>query len=128
MNDKLPEDRPPADSSFLNLLQNHRRGQVLNDIGQAMRSVVDAALLTGKPGGVTIRILIAPTNSGAVEIQDDIKTTMPKARKTSTLFFLDEAGVMVRNDPNQLEIPLRSVEGGKTVDVETLRKVQGNQP
>lgn len=112
---------PPVDGSFVNLVQQHRQSQMLNEIGQAIRSITDAALLTGKPGGITIKLVFNPTQSGAIEIADDIKVIMPKAKKPSTLFFLHE-GTLVRNNPNQLEMPLREVESAP-VDVETLRSV-----
>ena len=116
-------EAPKVDTSFALMLQQHRQGSALTELGQALRTVMDAALMTGKPGGITLKIAIAPTNSGAVEILEDIKVTMPKARKASTMFFVDKNGNLTRNNPDQLEMSLRAVEGGKPVDVETLRKV-----
>ena len=111
------------DPSFTNLLQQHRMGGCLDDLGQKLRDVTDAAQLTGSPGMITLKLMIAPTKSGAVEIYDEIVTKMPKAEKVGSLFFVGEGGVLTRHNPNQLEMPLRSIEGGKPVDVETLRKV-----
>ena len=114
---------PTIDNSFTNLLQQHRHGEALNELGQALRNITDAAQLTGNPGCITLKILIAPTKSGAVEIMDDIKLTLPKAEKIGSLFFVGENGALVRNNPNQLEMPLRSIEGGAAVDVSTLKQV-----
>ena len=125
MQNQKNEGEIHLDSSFITLLQNHRLGGALNELGQALRTVADAAQLTGKPGGITLKIAIAPTNSGAVEILDDIKVTMPKAEKTGSLFFVGEDGNLLRNNPNQLEMPLRAVESAP-VDVEALKKVSAN--
>ena len=125
MQNKSSEGQINLDSSFITLLQNHRLGGALNELGQALRTVADAAQLTGKPGGITLKIAIAPTNSGAVEILDDIKVTMPKAEKEGSLFFVGEDGNLLRNNPNQLEMPLRAVESAP-VDVEALKKVSAN--
>ena len=125
MQNKTSEGAINLDSSFITLLQNHRQGGALNELGQALRTVADAAQLTGKPGGITLKVAIAPTNSGAVEILDDIKITMPKAEKTGSLFFVGEDGNLLRNNPNQLEMPSRAVESAP-VDVEALKKVSAN--
>lgn len=111
------------DPSFTNLLQQHRLGGCLDELGQALRDVTDAAQTTGNPGVITLKIMIDPTKSAAIEIYDDIKVTMPKAEKVGSLFFVGENGALMRNNPNQLEMTLRSVEGGVTVEVENLRKV-----
>ena len=125
MKNKPSEEPINLDSSFITLLQNHRHGGALNELGQALRTVADAATLTGKPGGITLKIAIGPTNSGAIEILDDIKITMPKADKEGSLFFVGEDGNLLRNNPNQLEMPLRAVESAP-VDVEALKKVSTN--
>ncbi len=111
------------DPSFTNLLQQHRQGGCLDELGQAMRDVIDAAQLTGNPGVITLKVMIDPTKSRAIEIYDDIKVTMPKAEKEGSMFFVGEGGALVRNNPNQLEMPLRSIEGGAVVDVNSLRQV-----
>ena len=100
----------PVDNSFVTLLQQHRGGEVLNELGQALRTVTDATQLTGKPGGIILKISIDPTSSAAVQILDDIKVVMPKAEKVGSLFFIGEGGALLRNNPNQLEMTLRTVE------------------
>jgi hypothetical protein len=118
-----PVEASHIDPSFTNLLQQHRQGGCLDELGQALRDVIDAAQLTGNPGVITLKLMIDPTKSGAMEIYDDLKVTMPKAEKVGSLFFVGEGGALVRNNPNQLEMPLRSIEGGAVVDVNNLRQV-----
>lgn len=108
---------------FTYLLQQHRQGGCLDELGQALRDVTDAAQLTGNPGVIILKVMIDPTKSGAVEIYDDIKITMPKAEKVGSLFFVGENGVLQRNNPNQLEMSLRSIEGGVAQNTENLRQV-----
>ena len=125
MKPETPENEKMIDQSFIRLLTQHIGGAALNEAGQAIRSIVDATQLTGKPGGITLKILIDPTNSGAVQILHDLKITMPKAEKEGSLFFVGEDGNLLRNNPNQLEMPLRAVESAP-VDVEALKKVSAN--
>ncbi len=119
-----PDGENHIDPSFSNLLQQHRQGGCLDELGQALRDVTDAALLTGNPGVITLKIMIDPTKSGAVECYDDITIKMPKSEKVGSLFFVGQDGKLQRNNPAQLEMPLRSIQGGvATVDVENLRQV-----
>ncbi len=118
-----PEGENHIDPSFTNLLQQHRLGGCLDELGQALRTVVDAAVLTGNPGGITLKLVVSPTQSAAIEIYDEVTIKMPKAEKVGSLFFAGENGVLTRHNPNQLEMKLRSVEGGAAVDVENLRQV-----
>ncbi len=123
-----PEGENHIDPSFTNLLQQHRLGGCLDELGQALRNVTDAAQLTGNPGVITLKIMIDPTKSGAVEIYDDIVIKMPKAEKVGSLFFVGQDGVLQRNNPAQLEMPLRTIQGGVApIDVENLRKVGATQ-
>ncbi len=120
-----PDEPIHIDPSFNNVLTQHRIGGCLDELGQALRNVTDAALLTGNPGVITLKLLIKPTNSGAIELYDDVKVTMPKAEKVGSLFFSTADGQLVRNNPNQLEMKLRTVEAGSSVSEtqEPLREV-----
>lgn len=117
-----PADLAP-DSAFLSVLQHHRAGEAMADLGDAMRTVTEAVQLAGKPGSITFKITITPAGAkGAIIVADDIKTTLPKLDKVTSIFFADDSGNLVRNDPNQRELPLRSVTGG-VVEAETLKQV-----
>lgn len=119
----MTEDTTGVDSTFLTLLQQHRGGGCLQDVGQAIRNITDLAQTTGKPGGFTLKFVFDPTRSGAVEVADDLKIVLPKSEKETSLFFVGENGVLQRNNPNQLEMSLRSIEGGVAQNTENLRQV-----
>lgn len=119
---------PAIDSAFLSLLQLHRRGEVLTDLSKAMREATEACQLLGKPAVITFKVAIKPAGngSGAVVVADDIKVKLPMPDKVTSFFYCDEQGNLHRNDPNQRELPLRTIEGGAAVNVETLKKVSAN--
>lgn len=126
MNTKPNTDSSPnIDSAFLQLLQLHRDGQVLNDLATAMREAIEASQLQGKPAGLTLKLVFKPAANGsnAVMVADKIKTTLPEPRPVTSFFFSDDHGNLHRNDPNQKELPLRTIQGGAPVDVTTLRQV-----
>jgi hypothetical protein len=114
---------PAIDAAFLQLLQQHRSGQVLSDLSAAMRQATEAAQLQGKPAGITLKIVIKPAGngSGAVVVADQITTKLPVPAAATSFFFADEHGNLLRNDPRQKELPLRAITGGQPVAVETLR-------
>lgn len=129
MNTTKPNsDAPPIDAAFLTLLQLHRSGQALNDLGAAMREAIESAQTTGKPAVITFKVAFKPAGngSGAVVVADDVKLKLPIPEKVTSFFYCDEHGNLHRNDPNQRELPLRTIQGGAPVDVETLKKASVN--
>lgn len=128
MINKPEPEAPPINSAFLTLLQQHRSGQALNDLADAMREAIEAAQLTGKPSFISLKIGFKPAGngSGAVVVADDVKVKLPQAEKVTSFFYTDDDGNLHRNDPRQRELPLRTVQGGAAVDVDTLKKVSAN--
>ena len=103
-----------VDGAFLSVLQNHRRGGTLTDLAEAMREVTEAALATGKAGAVILKFKVrAAAKSGALVVEDEIKTTLPKTEAEGSIFFADDRGNLLREDPNQKQLPLRTVDGAK---------------
>jgi hypothetical protein len=118
--------QPTIDPAFLQLMQQHRGGECLGDLSAALREVNKAVQLTGKGGSVTLKIKIAPAQNinGAVAVEDDIKTTLPSPQKGGSLFYADENGTLLREDPKQLHMELRQVTGGPADGAIELRKVE----
>lgn len=106
------------------MMQNHRRGEVLSDLAEAMREVTDAVIATGKGGVVTLKVKIHPASKGgALVVEDEVKTTLPKESGEGSIFFADDKGNLLRDDPNQKTLPLRSIEGGKQEPAAPLKQV-----
>ncbi len=117
--------QPELNPAFLTLLQQHRSGQVLNDVAQALAAVSEAVQLAGKAGSLTLTITLKPSGAlNAIVIGDKLKVTLPVLKKPESLFWVDDNGQLVRENPNQRQLPLRTIQGG-AVDATTLKKVQG---
>lgn len=115
---------PAVDGAFLAMMQNHRRGESLSDLAAALREVTEAVRHTGKPGSVTLKVKIRPAaKGGAMVVEDEVKTTLPKSEIEGSIFFADDQGNLLREDPNQRTLPLRSIEGGAAENNEPLKKV-----
>lgn len=116
---------PAIDGAFLAMMQQHRKGASLTDLSDAIRQVTEAVQLTGRPGSVTFKVSIRPASKGgAMVVEDDISTKLPKSDKEGSIFFADDKHNLLREDPNQAVLPLRSIEGGAGEQKpEALRKV-----
>lgn len=109
-----PNTTPNIDSAFLNTLQMMRGGAVISDLSEALRKVTTAVRAEAKPGVLTLTLTFKPSGGGALNYVEEITTKLPKSAKQSTLAFVTEDGALQRNDPNQQELPLRTVQGGVT--------------
>lgn len=117
------EATPAIDSAILTVLQHHRCGTLLTDLSEGLREATEAARREGKQAVLTLKIILKPAGKvpGALTIQDDVKVTLPKPERVESIFFADENGALHRNDPRQKELPLKMVDGGRPMEVETLK-------
>lgn len=88
---------------FTTTLGEVRKGAALNDLSNELAKIIEAVREHGGPGSLTLRLDIKPTDGSGdqVLITDDIKPKVPKPKKQATLFFTDEGGDLLRNDPRQ---------------------------
>lgn len=108
MTDKPPK---PPNSPALELrpfaawLHEHNKGRTHDELGVALRDVAAAVKDTGKPGRLTLTIEIRPSKAeGAVTVTDKISTKIPALERPASIFYLDDADNLVRNDPHQTSI------------------------
>lgn len=114
------EAAPAIDGAFVSLLQIHRHGEALTDAAEAMRLVTAAVRATNRPGSFTIKMVVRPASkgkAGALVVEDEIKTTLPKSDKEGSIFFADDKNNLRREDPNQMKLQLRTVDGGEKTTV-----------
>lgn len=95
------------------LIQNLRKGEFADDLSEHIANVSKAVQETQKPGKITITIKVKPTGGNAIMIEDKIVSAAPEGDPMRAVFYVDDEGNLERNDPNQRELPLRAVEGGK---------------
>lgn len=88
---------------FTTTLGEIRKGNILNDLSNELADVIEAVREHGGSGSLTLKLDIKPVNGDGhqVLITDDIKTKVPQPKKQATLFFTDEGGALLRNDPRQ---------------------------
>jgi hypothetical protein len=107
-------------SSFSEVLQQLGGGQVYQDLGDKLTEAVQAVQETRKIGEVTLRLKIKPNGEYGVMIADEVKVKVPERPRGETLFFVNAAGHLMRNDPRQEQLPLRRIEAGMTSPLRTV--------
>jgi hypothetical protein len=115
----------PIETAFLQLMQKHRAGDCLHELGVGLRELTKAVQLNGKGGTITLKISVKPASNikGAVSVSDDITVKAPKLEKGGSLFYADSDGALHRDDPNQKLLELRTVSGGQHDGAVELKKV-----
>ena len=85
------------------LLTAHRKGHCLTETEDALREVVAQAMKTGKPGKLTLTLLVSPADNETVVIKDNIESKIPKPEKNGCIYFPDDDGELHRDNPKQGE-------------------------
>lgn len=105
---------------FVEVLDN---GSLGAELMERLRDVVERVRETGRKGYVQLRLNVDLAGAGQVEIEPQVKSKEPKTSHTQRLFYTDDSGHLYRQDPDQINLPLRSPDGA---DAETKRSVDRN--
>jgi len=98
---------------FTDLLRDLRYGEALDELSQALNDLVAQCVSSNKPGELRLTLKLKPSKSGAIEITDALAVAGPKPERGSSLFFSTPENNLVRNNPRQTNLDLR------TVDIDT---------
>ena len=112
------KDAVPVDGSFLRTLQNYRKGEILTDLSDALRRVMEAVSTVKRAGEIKLTIKIQP-NGDVYALTPEVTVKLPKEPKIAGLFYLDDNLNLVREDPNQTTLQLQALEGGAVEQTET---------
>jgi len=122
-----PTDGPAPSNAFIRVLQVHGKGELLNELAEALKSMVEAVARTGKPATLALSAKVTPTAKGAYGITFSApRVKLPEPARAVSLWYGDGDNNLHRNDPNQEELPLRTVEA-KPAEAEPLKKAAVNQ-
>lgn len=112
------------DGAFLAMMQNHRQGATLSDLSEAMRKISAAVAEAGRAGSFSLKITVKPTSGGAFAILDEVKINPPKEEPRGSIFFWNpETGQLLRDNPQQLTMPLKTIAGTAPEETVPLRQV-----
>ena len=105
---------------FAAFLVEQSQGRTHAELSEGLRDLVARVIDTGKKGSITLTVAVAPMkdNTGVLVVSDVIKLNLPEHDRSASIFWPDQAGNLVRNDPNQASI----------FDVITITRSNDNEP
>ena len=110
-------------------LFNHVVGQLLNghsqiELSKKLSECVAAVQETGKQATLTLKLTVKPVgrDTGQFEVRDLITTNKPQRDKGMTLLFGTAEGNLQRNDPNQMDLKLKSVDEETTGELKQVNE------
>ena len=93
-----------------------RNGQTQIEASEMLNELVLACRETNKVGELTLKIKVRPDGaSGQYFLEDQVTINAPKPERGKTLFFGTPEGNLSRQDPNQKELELRSLDENREV-------------
>lgn len=107
---------------FADFLREQSQGETHAELSDALQTIVQAVLDTGKVGVLQLQIRVEPMKGGrrGVTVSDAIKIKLPEHDRDASMFFADKNNNLHRNDPDQLSFEsLREVPPPPGVDVTT---------
>lgn len=112
MTDQPPtpdQDPPLRIRPFADVLQDLSRGQLHDDASTQLQTLVQAVQANAKKGTLTLTIEVAPMkgDQSAVMLAARVVSKPPAGEMPVSVFFADDAGNLVRDDPRQMHLPLR---------------------
>lgn len=105
---------PPAPGQvrpFADILHDLGRGEVIDEAAVMLSDLVQTVRATGKKGSFTLRVEVSPFKGSSRQLMVTARpeSKLPKGDPIAAIFFTDDAGNLLRNDPMQPALPLRDV-------------------
>lgn len=89
---------------FAQILATLGGGNVALSLDDKLTEVVEAVHANNKVGTLTLKLKVLPNGENGITIEEDISSKIPQPNRGKTLFFTDENGNLLRNDPRQGEL------------------------
>lgn len=99
-------------------LGSHLNGRTDEELSREFHSLLDQVRAHGKKGSMVITIVVEPPANGVesaplpIGVESAVKA--PKPTPVKSLYFLDNEGLPVREDPRQLAMDFRTAPANDT--------------
>jgi hypothetical protein len=105
---------------FNDTLVQLRFGELHDELTDAMNELVRKVDTTQKSGKIVLTLTMKAGKGGQLEIADDLKVTLPKVEKATSILFATPEGNLQRQDPRQ-----KTFEGIRSVEQEMEQRKTG---
>lgn len=104
---------------FADVLRDLGRGSVIDEAGVMLQQLASSVAETGKKGRLVLAIEIAPMkgDQAALLVHAKADLKLPASEPIAAVFFHDEHGNLLRDDPRQPQLPLRELNRPETKDL-----------
>lgn len=112
-----PASKEPQIRPFGEFLTQQANGRTHAELSESLHELIAAVKETGKGGTITYQVEIKPLSKGddlTLTVTDKVVIKLPKGERAHSVFFVDDDGNLIRNDPRQATLPLRDVEDRRT--------------
>ncbi|WP_027710155.1 hypothetical protein [Zooshikella ganghwensis] len=103
MNDHTPFSQTVA---YIN------RGSLNDELTEKLSDIVKAVRETQKTGSITLQLkiqMLSNSDEDTIKISPTVKTSIPEYEQPKAVFWSTADGDLLRNDPKQGELELKSV-------------------
>jgi hypothetical protein len=109
---------------FADVLRDLGRGKVVDEAATMLQQLATSVEETGKKGRLVLTVEIAPMkgDNGALLVHAKADLKLPASEPISAVFFTDDVGNLLRDDPRQIQIPLRDLNGVRTSKAKDLKE------
>lgn len=87
--------------NFLELIQTHRRGELLHECDELLTELIAAVERTGSKGVLTIKLPFAYNKAGQIEMTPSVELKKPRRALGAGIFYGTDDGALSRRDPKQ---------------------------
>ncbi|WP_037616348.1 hypothetical protein [Streptomyces aureus] len=107
---EITDEQPQAPVAAF--LGSHLNGRTDEELSREFHQLLDAVRAHGKKGQMVITIVVDPPANGVesapmpIGVESTVKA--PKPTPVKSLYFLDDEGNPVREDPRQMQIDFRT--------------------
>lgn len=87
---------------FADFLREHNRGRSHEELGESLQMLVARVVETAKKGTLTYVLTVGQGDGGALVVKDEIKLKLPEFDREGSIFYADDDGNLIKNDPRQM--------------------------
>lgn len=99
--------------TFVQVVGEFAEGRTNDELSSALATLVQAVTATQKRGSLTLKLIVEPNGEQMIRLVDEITVKVPQRARGASIFFAGEDGSLLKRDPRQKELELRSI-GTKT--------------
>jgi hypothetical protein len=96
---------------FADVLRDLGKGHVSDEMSVMLNELVQAVRDYGRKGTLTLTVDVMPVkgNTEMLAVAAQVTSKPPKSDPVSAIFYATSEGNLVRDDPRQMDLPLREV-------------------